>query len=506
MSSSTDQELEQKVPYDVTVDNNESHEDEVVRYEPVYTNNWYDRKLFGFLPRYSSGLTQVVMVSFICFLTPGCFNALSGIGGAGTDVQVADNANVALYSTFATFGFFSGAITNTIGLKNALAFGGTGYALYAASLLCYYHTQNSGFVIAAGAILGVCASCLWSAQSQIILSYPTEGNKGKAVLIFWVIFNLGAVIGSIIPLADNINSRGSSVSDGTYAAFLVLMIFGSVLAFFILPIKKVWRDDGTRVIYKSEGTWKTELWELWTVLRTEPKILLLFPMFFASNWFNTYQQSDFNAGRFNIRTRSLNSLLFWLMQMIGSPLLASLLDFKKLRRSVRAKLGWCVLFIITNAIWGGGLAFQLKFTRESALEMTTIDFTDREYIGPMFLYMFYGMFDAMWQTYLYYVMGALSNSARKLVVYSGFYKGIQSAGAAVIWRIDALELPYMNIFGSTWGLLGASLLIAVPLIFFDVEDHTELEKDLKDAGANLEDVISPTQSKVVTVTSSKPAV
>ena len=46
-------------------------------------------------------------------------------------------------------------------------------------------------------------------------------------------------------------------------------------------------------------------------------------------------------------------------------------------------------------------------------------------------------------------MGALSNSGRKAANLTGFYKGIQSAGGAVFWRLDGLKLPYNTIFGAT---------------------------------------------------------
>ena len=83
------------------------------------------------------------------------------------------------------------------------------------------------------------------------MSYPTEETKGRAIMIFWVIFNLGAVIGSIIPLADNIENVGSAANDGTFIAFIVLMICGSGVAFFMLPMSKVWKSDGTRVVAKN---------------------------------------------------------------------------------------------------------------------------------------------------------------------------------------------------------------------------------------------------------------
>jgi len=46
-------------------------------------------------------------------------------------------------------------------------------------------------------------------------------------------------------------------------------------------------------------------------------------------------------------------------------------------------------------------------------------------------------------------MGALSNSGRKAANLAGFYKGIQSAGAAVFWRLDGLKKPYNTMFGAT---------------------------------------------------------
>lgn len=56
-------------------------------------------------------------------------------------------------------------------------------------------------------------------------------------------------------------------------------------------------------------TWKTELLGLWETIRTDSYVVFLFPMFFASNWFYTYQFNDFNGAKFNVRTRSLNNTL-----------------------------------------------------------------------------------------------------------------------------------------------------------------------------------------------------
>lgn len=161
-------------------------------YKPIKIGPWT-------FPWYASPETQLILVSFVCFLCPGMFNAVSGLGGGGQLNKTAvSDSNTALYSTFAVVGFFAGSIANRIGLKLTLSFGGFGYFLYVASLLSYNHNENIGFMIFAGALLGVCAGLLWCAQGAVMMSYPLEKDKGKFISIFWVIFNLGGVIGSLV--------------------------------------------------------------------------------------------------------------------------------------------------------------------------------------------------------------------------------------------------------------------------------------------------------------------
>ena len=54
--------------------------------------------------------------------------------------------------------------------------------------------------------------------------------------------------------------------------------------------------------------------------------------------------NDFNGAIFNIRARSLNNVVYWTSQIIGSILIGFLLDQKKLGRRLRAFSGWGVLF------------------------------------------------------------------------------------------------------------------------------------------------------------------
>lgn len=95
---------------------------------------------------------------------------------------------------------------------------------------------------------------------------------------------------------------------------------------------------------------------------------------------------------------------------------------------------------------------------------------------------------AAWQTSVYWLMGALSNNSRKLANFAGFYKGIQSAGGAVAATIDSKNVAYMSEFGGNWGLLTGSLLIAAPVIFLKIKDHTAIEDDLAFSDETVEEV------------------
>lgn len=445
---------------------------------------------------YASPIVQLIMVAMVCFLCPGMFNALGGLGAGGqVDALAQDNANTALYSTFAVVAFFSGTIANMLGVRLTLSLGGLGYCVYAASFLSYNHNQNDGFVIFAGAFLGVCAGLLWTAQGTIMMSYPSEDRKGRYISWFWMIFNMGAVIGSLIPLGQNIEKKTGPVTDGTYAGFIVLMFCGAVLALFLCNANKVQRRDGSHVILMKNPSWWTEIKGLGETITSEPWIILLFPMFFASNVFYTYQVNCFNAPHFNTRTRALNNTLYWLSQIFGAIAFGYALDYGQFRRTVRAKAGFVALFVLTMVIWGGGSAWQFKqpsreFVEDKNTTYVPVDWTDGgdAYIGPMFLFMFYGFYDAAWQTCIYWYMGALSNSGRKAANLTGFYKGVQSAGAAVFWRLDGLKKPYETMFGSTWGLLGAALVFAAPVIWLKIKDTVTIEEDLKFSDETVEDV------------------
>jgi len=411
-------------------------------------------------------------------MCPGLFNALNGLGGGGqVDATTGANANAALYSTFAFGAFFSGSINNKLGPRLTLFLGATGYPLYIGAYLALnIHPGAGAFLIAAGAILGICAGLLWSAQGSLMLGYATEGQKGKYIAVFWAIFNTGAVVGAAVSLGQNFHSTGNSVENGTYIGFLVLTIIGMIIPMLMVDPAKVIRTDGTKVTTPRHPSWKVEIYGLWVTLITDPMVILLFPMFLASNWFYTWQFNDYNDALFNIRARSLNNFVYWLSQSVGAIAIGTLLDQKSITRRARAFSGWAILFCMVWIVHIWAYFYQRTYTRESIPPNSDqkIDIFDSGYAAKIWLYIFCGLLDSMWQTASYWILGAMSNDPAKLAHFAGFYKSIQSAGAAGAWRADAVGTPYMNMFVSTWVLLVAGLVFALPMLYLRVKEHTDL--------------------------------
>ncbi|PWA46766.1 UNC93-like protein 1 [Artemisia annua] len=332
---------------------NEKHDQETG--SPVETN--VNKSVF----RYNSPFVQVGLIGLVCFCCPGMFNALSGMGGGGQlDHTAANNANTALYTTFAIFGILGG---------------------------------------------------------------------GTYISMFWSIFNMGGVIGGLIPFIMNYNREtASSVNDGTYIGFMVFMTIGTVLALSILHPSKVIRNDGSKctdIKYSNVVTESVAIAKLFT----DWKMLLIVPAAWASNFFYSYQFNNVNGALFTLRTRGLNNVFYWGAQMIGSVMIGYIMDFSFKSRKKRGLAGIAVVAVLGT--------------------------------------------DAMFQSMVYWVIGGLADDSVILSRYVGFYKGVQSAGGAVAWQIDTHHVPYMNQLIVNWVLTTISYPLLALLVIKAVKDDDD---------------------------------
>ncbi|ANB14733.1 membrane transporter (predicted) [Sugiyamaella lignohabitans] len=414
------------------------------------------------------------------------FDALSGLGAGGqraASVSLTDEANAALYACFAVVGFFGGSIVNTLGPRYTFFLGTLGYTIYIGSLWSLDRNGNRGFVVAGGVLCGISAGLLWSVHGMITMAYPEEKDKAKGFAITWSLLSIGATLGGLIPLLQNLHRPDDSgVNTGTYLGFLIVMLVGVCVSLTLCDPKAVRRKSGLPLEDFKQTDFRTEIIGVFKLV-TDKKIMMLLPAFFASNFFYSYQ-FGMNAFYFSLRTRSLNSLIYWLTQVIGTFFIGAVLDNHRMGRRKRGLLGLAIVSIFVLGTWAGGVAFQVTFTRKTD-PPPNVDWTSSKFGGPFVLYFMYGMSDAMWQSWCYWIMGSLTNETFRLARYAGFYKGIQSAGSAISFGIDAAGTPFMNEVVANFILMGCSIPLMAYVACQTVETNYGLESEIFDPTAPL---------------------
>ncbi|EDK40503.2 hypothetical protein PGUG_04601 [Meyerozyma guilliermondii ATCC 6260] len=406
-------------------------------------------------------ITQVVFVGCVLFTQPGMFDAITAIGAGGQKASLAwltNQALAALYGCFAVVGFMGGSIVNTLGAKLTFFLGTIGYTLYIGSLWSLDKTGNTGFVVAGGALCGISAGMLWSVHGMVIMSYAEEKDKAKAFALTWSMLSIGAAIGGLIGLCQNLNTADTSgVATGTYVAFIAIMVVGCCVSLLLLNPQQVRRSDGRPLEHFRQTSFKREVIDTFKLLK-EWRLVVLFPAFFASNFFYSYQ-FGINAFYFSLRTRALNSMVYWLTQILGTFGLGLILDNQRISRRKRGIIALIVTCVFVTATWIGGAIFQTQFDMHST--PPNVDWTSSKFGGPFVLYFMYGISDAMWQCWCYWIMGTLSNESYKLARCAGYYKAVQSAGSAISFGISSLSIPFVKQMGANFGMM----LFSMPLMF-----------------------------------------
>ncbi|THX36900.1 hypothetical protein D6D10_06291 [Aureobasidium pullulans] len=396
---------------------------------------------------------QNFLSGIILFLTVGIYLALVGLGAGGGSPSAA-HYNVitytTLYAVFTISGFFGGSILNTLGPQWTMTLGVLGYPIFVGGLWYYDESNSPYFAIIGGVILGTSAGLLWTVSGFIQFAYAEEKDKGNYIAWQLFLLGVGSTVGALIVfgITKDVTSI-SGVPNSVYISFVVIMASAALVsAFGIVSPEKVTRADGTHLAEFKATDFKTEFAGCCALLKDWKIVLLIIPMFATE--MSSSLIPTISAYSFNLRTRSLNSVIFWGVQIPSTFLFGMVLDNDRFNRRVRGTIALVICSITVLISWILTIVVQVRHGLKRDAKSPEWDWTDPAFIEFLFVLIFTGIAYAIDQMMVMWVISAFSNDPVILARYGGFFKGMLSAGLCVAFGMEAGGATYLCVLDSNY--------------------------------------------------------
>lgn len=395
------------------------------------------------LPEMASPLGQMIVLGCVFFLIFASYYMEQGFASDLFGATLASDTLVALYAAFTVGCFFAPCVVNFYGAKPSLVAGAAGYASLSVAAFAYAASGDaawaSGVVVAAGALNGVAAALLWTAQGQIYLAIAAADDRadaGRLFSVFWCLFNASAVAGGLVTFAYF--STSSSGGDAPlYALFTLFIVLGASAATLLAPPPKGDepllgdKDDAADHVPKPAFCAAALVEARATLaLFTTRRALTLAPLFWYTGFAAPYQLDGFVDRFFRERVAGLELACFYSMEMVGAVLAGRLLD--DAARSPRANAKRVLAIFAAAAAGAYGVAAWLEALAAERADDDPVavgfDASAACWLATTAVAALWGFADATIQTYCYWALGALYGAEADLARSVAFYKFVQSAG------------------------------------------------------------------------------
>ncbi|KAJ2221416.1 hypothetical protein IWW45_008877 [Coemansia sp. RSA 485] len=422
--------------------------------------------------RYNSPVAQLTLIAVVVLLTTGVRRILDFYLMQWTPI----NENLG-FSRFLPAGI-TACITGIVGVffVNLIAFRYVFifYALtnvfYAASVISFYYQGFQKFQYASLiiGIVGYYPSRM--ATLVIVLAYPGEKWKARALAVFLLIEYLSNAIGDIIAI-ENLRHSGGSQRLVYSIVYLCIACIAPFLAIGIAPSQEIVRSNGVYLI-SPETNIRTELREMKNLLVNKNMLYLLPYMFFYPMYFS-------------VANIELPDTLLIAMYDIGKILIllmGQLLDVPWATRKTRGCVGLAVVaffFVISFSLvtvvrtrffsidgydhsWSTGQI--TKFLINTIIE--------QQYKLLLSVLFFGGVISGLAEMYGYWVMGTLTNDLKSSARFVGTYHSFMALGG-----LTGFELAKKNGLPSPahggYYVAAAGSFFSFVLVYFVVRQITE---------------------------------
>ena len=374
-------------------------------------------------------MRQTVIVGVVFFLVFAAFYVLQGLAALLMGPGLASNSLATLYGVFTAACLYAPYVVNRYGAKRSLRFGILGYcALSIATLLFAALGDDSavakrvtkGAVIFGGALNGLGAAVLWTAQGRFMLDVAALDEKrdvSEHFAVFWALFNSSAVVGGV---ATYFYFGQQKTSDATsnailFAAFLILMTAGAFFTVFLEDTKV------SQTVVEKKSTVSMEFLETIALLLTR-RAALLGPLFWYTGFGQPYQLDSFGADEFGEKNIGLELTLFYAMSVLAGKVADIFLKRTSSKRTAAFHL--LFLFFFASLLAFGCAAYAQK--QKQSLLAASLAFA------------FWGFSTSLAQAYCYWLIDVLyDHGANERSRAVALYKMLQSLG----WCVGFALLP-----------------------------------------------------------------
>ena len=280
--------------------------------------------------RLQTPLGQTVLMGLIFFFVFSAYITIQGFAAKLYGAELASNMEMTLYATFGVACFASPTVTNVLGAQATLTLGVLGYgALVAASLLLSIVRTwwTEAIVIGGGAVLGVGAACLWTAQGRLLLEWADGHDQAALFSVFWALFNMSALAGGCLTFFY-FSTSASTGSWPLYAVFLSLILVGALAARLGLspPPKRAARSAAEPLVAPAAAPGPlAQARATLTFFRTR-RMRCLAPLFLYTGFNQPYQLNGFGDRAFTNRALGVELALFYGAEILGGFLCGCMLD------------------------------------------------------------------------------------------------------------------------------------------------------------------------------------
>ncbi|KAL1301939.1 hypothetical protein AAFC00_002398 [Neodothiora populina] len=242
-----------------------------------------------------------------------------------------------------------------------------------------------------------------------------------------------------------------------------------IAALCIVDPADVVRDEGTHLAIFHQPSIKEEIVGILHVLADKRVIFLLPAMFVAEMCLALI--SSVNGFYFNLRTRSLNNLLFQVI-MIPTPMaLAWIIDNKRLSsRRMKGFLGSRIMGLITVGATAGLLGWIINNGIDASQPPPGIDWTDPRFASAFILYLLFGIIYASFQICVQWCLSSLTNEPLLCARYAGAFKGTVSLGMCISFLMDSQDVSYQSQTIAQLCLYCLCLISLLSVIWFFVKE------------------------------------